>query len=183
VKRGDVIIAVDGKPVETSDEVVRVFSSKEPGSSVKLTVNRAGKTTTLTARLADRGEHVAAGGRPGAPEEEEPGDDPKMKRLGITVDDLTPQIVSRLGLPADTTGVVVTSVARLSEAFEKQIGEGDVITEVNRVPVASVADYRREIRKVKEGGLVVFYVISPSSRTGGDAVSRYVTVRLRETTE
>jgi len=58
-------------------------------------------------------------------------------------------------------------------------GDGDVITEVNREPIDSLSDYRREIRKVEEGGLVVFYIISPPSRTGGAAISRYVTLRVR----
>ena len=87
--------------------------------------------------------------------------------------------MQELELPRDTTGVVVTRVSRVSEAYDKNIGEGDVITEVNRVAVKSVADYRREIRKVKEGGLVVLYVVSPGSRTGGDSISRYVTLRLQ----
>ena len=179
VKRGDVIVAVDGKPVASSDEVVRIVSAKNPGSTVKLTLNRAGEQVTVTATLADRGEHLASARAP--QEREEPGDDPREKALGMIVESLTPALVNRLNLPPDTRGVVVTSVSRMSEAFEKQIGEGDVIAEVNRAPVTSVSEYRREIRKVKEGGLVVFYVISPPGRTaGGDAISRYVTVRLRE---
>jgi len=49
--------------------------------------------------------------------------------------------------------------------------------------VKSVSEYRRELGKVKEGGLVVLYIISPSGRTGGDAISRYVTLRLRAPSE
>ena len=177
VKRGDVIVAVDGKAVGSSDEVVRIVSAKTPGSTVKLTLNRAGEEVTVTATLADRGEHLAAARSP--QEKDDPGEDPRERALGMTVENLTPALVNRLNLPPDTRGVVVTSVSRMSEAFEKQIGEGDVITEVNRTQVASVAEYRREIRKVKEGGLVVFYIVSPPGRTGGDAISRYVTVRLQ----
>jgi serine protease Do len=178
IQRGDVIVKVDGQAVATSDEVVRLVTAKEPGASVRLTVNRGGKEIILTARLADRAEHLPGLARRGeAPGE--PGEDPRERKLGIAVKDLTPQVLRELGLPGDTRGVVVTDVSRVSEAFEKQIGEGDVISEVNRTPIAGVAEYRREIRKVKEGGLVVFYVISPSGRTGGDPVSRYVTVRLQ----
>ncbi|MGH9749572.1 MAG: Do family serine endopeptidase [Candidatus Polarisedimenticolia bacterium] len=177
LKRGDIITAVDGKTIASSDEIVRVVSSREPGQSVRLTVIREGKEMTVTAKLADRSEHLdAARIGPGGGETE---DDPVERRLGISVDDLSPQILRRLELPGDTKGVVVTGVSRLSEAFEKQIGEMDVITEVNRVPVTSVSDYRREIRKVKDGGLVVLYIITPSGRTGGDPISRYVTIRMR----
>ncbi|MBI1952088.1 MAG: Do family serine endopeptidase, partial [Acidobacteria bacterium] len=178
LKRGDVIVAVDGKSVESTNEVVRLVSAKEPGSTVKLTVLRNGKETTLAARLADRGDHIGkeaaeTPGRGGRSEE------PNERKLGISVDDLTPEVLGKLDLPDDTRGVLVTRVSRVSEAFEKGLGEGDVITEVNRAPVKTVSEYRRELAKVKEGGLVVLYVISPTGRTGGDPISRYVTVRLR----
>ena len=178
LKRGDVIVAVDGRSVESTNEVVRLVSAKEPGSTVKLTVLRNGKETTLAAKLADRSEHIGKevaetqerGSRP---------EEPNERKLGISVDDLTPEVLDRLELPDDTKGVLVTRVSRVSEAYEKGLGEGDVIAELNRTPVKTVGEYRRELAKVKEGGLVVLYVISPSGRTGGDPISRYVTVRLR----
>ncbi len=178
IKRGDVIVAVDGKPVESTSEVVRLVSAREPGSSVRLTVLRNGKEMTLTARLADRSEHI---GKETAETQERGGrsEEPNERKLGISVDDLTPEVLDKLDLPGDTRGVLVTRVSRVSEAFEKDLGEGDVIAEVNRSPVKSVSEYRRELAKVKEGGLVVLYVISPSGRTGGDPISRYVTLRLR----
>src|SRR3989441_2652362 len=181
VKRGDVIVAVDGKSVESTNEVVKLVSAKEPGSSVRLTVQRNGKEVTLTAKLADRSEHI--GKEAAAPERSGRSEEPNERRLGISVDDITPDVLDKLDLPDDTKGVLVTRVSRVSEAFEKGIGEGDVILEVNRAPVKSVSEYRRELGKVKEGGLVVLYVISPSGRTGGDPISRYVTLRLRPAAE
>jgi serine protease Do len=181
LKRGDVIVAVDGKSVESTNEVVRLVSAKEPGSSVKLTVLRNGKETTLTARLADRSEHI--GKEAAVPERGGRSEEPNERKLGISVDDLTPEVLDKLDLPDDTKGVLVTRVSRVSEAFEKGVGEGDVILEVNRAPVKSVAEYRRELAKVKEGGLVVLYIISPSGRTGSDPISRYVTLRLRAPAE
>jgi len=176
MQKGDIIVAVDGKRIDGNDEVVRMISAKDPGATVKITVLRNAKEVTLTAKLADR---PLRGGTPGARgEKSAPDEEPNEKKLGVSVDDLTPQVLQEIDLPKETNGVVVTNVSRLSEAFEKGIGAGDVITEVNRAPIASVADYRREIRKVKEGGLVVFYVINPPSRTGADPISAYVTLRL-----
>jgi serine protease Do len=177
IRRGDIITAVDGKPVASSDEVVRLVTARAPGASIKLTLHRGGQTLTVTATLADRGENMATARPPRGPEDQQ--EDPRERQLGIAVETLTPTLVNRLGLPPDTRGVVVTGVSRTSEAFEKQIGEGDVITEVNRVAVTAVGDYRREIRKIKDGGLVVFYVVSPPSRTGSEVIARYVTVRLQ----
>ena len=83
-------------------------------------------------------------------------------------------------MPRDTQGVVVTHVSRVSEAWDKGLNNGDILTEVNRVQVGNLADYRREIRKVKPGGLVVLYVVNPPSRTGGDARSSYLTLRAQK---
>ena len=177
LKRGDVIVAVDGKQVDSTNEVVRLVSAKEPGSNVRLTVLRNGKENTVTAKLADRSEHIGKE----APVPAEKGgrsEEPNERKLGISVDDVTPDVLDKLDLPDDTKGVLVTRVSRVSEAFEKGLGEGDIVLEINRVPVKSVAEYRRELGKVKEGGLVVLYVMSPSGRTGGDPISRYVTLRL-----
>jgi serine protease Do len=176
VKRGDIITFIDGRPVGSSEEVVRAVSSKDPGSKVKLTVVRAGKEMSLTASLGDRPE--IASGR-AAPGDETP-EDENETRLGITVEELSPQVLQELGMPRDSQGVVVTHVSRVSEAWDKGLNNGDVITEVNRVQVANLAEYRREIRKVKAGGLVVLYVVNPPSRTGGDARSSYLTLRAQK---
>jgi len=176
LKRGDIITAIDGRDVNTHDEVVRLISSKGPGSKVRLTVLRGGQEMSVTASLGDREEGMGVSRAAGSG-----GDSPKDSnetKLGITVEDLTPPILQELGLGSDTDGVVVTRVSRVSEAAEKGIGDGDVITEVNRVPVAGLSDYRREIRKVNPGGLVVLYIITPPSRTNDSAISRYVTLRV-----
>jgi len=176
LKRGDIITAIDGRDVATSDEVVRVISAKGPGSKVRLKVLRGGKELSFTANLGDREEGMGVS-RTSGPGSETPKESNETK-LGITTEDLSPQILQELGLPSDTDGVVVTRVSRVSEAYEKGVGDGDVITEVNRVPVGSLSDYRREIRKLSPGGLVVLYVISPPSRTNDAAISRYVTLRV-----
>jgi S1-C subfamily serine protease len=59
-------------------------------------------------------------------------------------------------------------------SFAEDIGflRGDVITEVNRVPTATLADYRRETSKLKPGQDVLFKVV----RSGGN--DRVLTVFL-----
>jgi len=178
VRPGDVIVAVDGKRMSAVDEVVRSVSARDPGSTLKLTVLRDGKETILSARLADRSEHL--GGAVGSGTPGEPEGEPTETRLGFMVDDLSPQVLQQIGLPRDTKGVYITRVSKVSEAFQKGLEEGVVISELNRSPVANVGDFRREVRKVKAGGLVVLYVTHPPGRAGRDATSRYVTLRLQE---
>ena len=181
VKKGDIITAIDGKPVATSDEVVRLISGKDPGSKVRITVLRDRHEQTLTANLGDRPNQTADSKNGQGDEENNGGAGGENEtKLGVRVEELTPAILSELGMPRDTKGVVITHVSRVSEAWEKSLNQGDVITEVNRVTVGSLSEYRREIRKAKPGSLVVLYVINPPSRTGRDAVSRYVTLRVQK---
>jgi len=176
VQKGDIITSIDGKPVASSEEVVRVISAKDPGSKVRLSVFRGGKEMTLTANLGDRPTDIA-GNRKEGQDKDQPGEHNETQ-LGITVEELSPSILQELGMTRETSGVVVTHVSRVSEAWEKGINSGDIVTEVNRVAVSSLAEYRKEIRKVKAGGLLILYVVNPPSRTGGDPISRYVTLRV-----
>ena len=179
VRRGDIIIAVDGAKIATTDEVVRLISGMDPGSSVDLTLLRDGREVTISAELTDRpprGQVAQGGSGEGPPR----GEDPAEEKLGIAVEELTPRTLDQIGLPGDTSGVVVTRISRTSEAYEKGLGRMDVVSEVNRVPVRSVSEFRKEIRKVEPGGLVVLYVVHPSTRTEGEPLSRYITVRMTE---
>jgi len=66
--------------------------------------------------------------------------------FGMTVQDITPEIARQLGLPS-TGGVIVTRVREGSAADEGGLQPYDVILQVNRVKVASVKDFQREISK------------------------------------
>ena len=173
-------------PTEHKEEIIRLTPQelKEFGievavagpGSLKMNLSLPGEIK-LNADLADRTAHIGPGVNRGNDE-----DVPELaseRFLGLRVEDLTARLLQEVELPRDTTGVIVTRVSRVSEAYQKGIGEGDIITEVNREAVEDVGEYRRVIRKVDEGGLVVLYVINPPSRTGGDPISRYVTLRMQ----
>jgi hypothetical protein len=65
---------------------------------------------------------------------------------GISVASLSPVLRSRLHLPAGAFGVVVMQVRPASAAYEAAIQEGDVIQEVDRRPVAGVADFEQAMQ-------------------------------------
>jgi len=136
---------------------VRLISARDPGSKVKISVLRDGKEVNLSANLGDR--PSGSGGERSDQGEggQGPGVEENETKLGITVEELTPSILQEIGLPRDTKGVVITHVSRVSEAWEKQLNNGDVVVEVNRVPVSSLSEYRKEIRKAKPNSLLVLY--------------------------
>ncbi len=174
IRKGDVIIAVDGLAVSDNDELIRAVSSKQPGSKVRLKIIREGKESELVAVLADRAEGISAaqGRKPGEPSKPEEGA-PLDKALGLAVEDITPDLRRYYDLASDLDGALVTNVSQVGPAYEQGIREGDIITEVNRVKTADASQYREAMGKVKPGDIVALYVITPRGR-----VSRFVTLRI-----
>ncbi len=170
VKPGDAIVTVDSLSISGSEDLIRTISGKAPGSEVKLGVVREGKEKTLTAELIDR---PSLGGPDERQEPDQPDDEPTSEqRLGITVEELTAQTRREYRISPSVTGVVVTHVSQVSDAWERTLRPGDVIVEVNRQPVSSVGEYRAVIDELKEGEIMALYV-----RYRGEMAGRFVTLR------
>jgi len=176
LRPGDVILGVDGKNVATMDELVKIISAREPGSRVKLSVLREGRPVVLTARLEDRGQYVNAKRGPREEDEGQSKEEGGESRLGITVDNLNQDARRQLDLDDAINGVVVTDVSQVSDAYEQGFSRGQIVTSVNRVPVSSLAEYRREMAKVRPGAKVLFRIYDP--REGGNW--RFVVVKNEE---
>jgi serine protease Do len=121
-------------------------------------------------KLAERPDEVDQAGRGGG----RSGDTDKSSGdlLGLRVQDLTPELAQRARVDPGTKGVVVTAVAQDSPASQAGIDAGDVVLEINRQPVSSVADYKKAVSKLKKGETALVRVRS------GQAV-QYVPVRIR----
>jgi S1-C subfamily serine protease len=59
---GDIIVALDGKPITTSDQLATIVGSKKPGDKIQITVLRDGKRKTLSAKLATRPNALSSSG-------------------------------------------------------------------------------------------------------------------------
>jgi len=79
----------------------------------------------------------------------------------LHVEELTPEISQHLRLSMTQPGVIVSDVEPTSFAEDINFLRGDVIVEINHVPVANLADYKREIAKLKPGEDVLFKVVHP----------------------
>ncbi|HEX7708620.1 MAG TPA: Do family serine endopeptidase [Thermoanaerobaculia bacterium] len=160
LRNGDVVIEIDGKPVRNNRELIDYISYQPVGSQVKITVIRNGKRETLTARTAER----PLDGSPVA--EDEPAViEPVREKLGMTVQELTPELRQTYRLPSGLQGVVVTGVRNVSPAGEANITAGDVISEVQGRPVTNLQEFRAEIDKIRSGQRFRLYVTTPT-RTG-----------------
>ena len=154
LRTGDVIVAVANEKIDDSRHLRLVIARAGPGKTVNLKVVRDGKTISVPVTLGELPEQREASAR-------EPGRGGPLD--GVDVDELTPQVARQLGLPRDATGVVVTQVNPASRAAEAGLRRGDVIQEVNREPVASVAAFERALRSA--GGQPVLLLVNRAGRT------------------
>ncbi len=134
---GDVITAVDDKPVEDPTEFRFRIAAYKPHARVKLDVLREGKPRELSFELGDRKEYLASTENDRSEEGEE-------VWLGLHVEPLNSTKARQMEIEADH-GVLVTTVEFQSPAQDK-IRVGDVIIEINRTPVKNLSDYRKITR-------------------------------------
>jgi serine protease Do len=142
IRRGDVIMGFNGTPVTDSNALRNQVARTQPGTEVTLTISRDNRELQVRVTLgelpADRTR--AAGDNSG-------GGASDTGKLGIRVEPLTPSSASRFNLPSSVQGLVVTDVDPVGLAADAGIREGDVIEEVNRQPVRSVADLQAAVQR------------------------------------
>ncbi|MEW5806456.1 MAG: Do family serine endopeptidase [Acidobacteriota bacterium] len=156
IRKGDIILSVDGKEIKESQDLVSEISSRSAGDRVKLEIFRDGKGMTLEVKLGER-ETISAEKGEEYPEKEEESD--SYDRFGIAVDNLTSENRYYFEIDERVQGVVIVDVKKFSDAADEGIQEGQVISEVNEVRVKNVSDFNREIRKVGKDDVVKFQII------------------------
>jgi serine protease Do len=143
VASGDIIIEFDRKKVDSPQELQKVVAATPPGRAVPLKVWRDKSEKTLEIKIG-----------------ETPDDNVALKStnkgkslLGLDVRPITPELARQLNL-RNPEGVIVFQVDEDSAASEAGVQRGDVIREVNRQRVRSLADFEKATNDVKEGDRV-----------------------------
>ena len=168
IKNGDVIRKLNGQQIGDSGQFTAMITNLNPGTDIAIEIWRDGQPLAIRATLGERPNDL--GVRSGGPGKVQEG-----TLRGITVQDLTPQIREKLGLPANVTGVVISGIDPDSPAAQQGLQPGDVIADINRQPVRSVPDFNRlaaqarqqTLLRVNHQGSGFFVVISPDE-DGGD---------------
>ena len=160
IEVGDVIVEFDGQHIRKSNDLPTIVASTPVGKAVKVAIVRAGNKKTVDVTIAKL-EEEAAEAKP-----------VKADELGLSIQDITPEIASDLGLPRDAKGVVVSGVRRASPADEAGLRAGDVIESVGNQPVGDVKEFRKLLSSrdpadsvlvlVRRGDQTLFRVIKPA---------------------
>jgi serine protease Do len=136
----DVILEVDGQPMSSVRDLTYTVAALEVGQNVDVMVWREGKALALPLRVSRR---VAEAEIP----EPTPPNPPANDSLGLQIADVGAAVAKRFQLE-DTAGVVVTRVEAGSRAQRAGVLIGDVIREINHLPVVDAKRYRRLLSKL-----------------------------------
>jgi serine protease Do len=147
LKNGDIILELDGKPVSDANSLRMSISMMAPGTTVNMKVLREGADRNITATLGELPNEQAS--------VEKGSDESNTQLSGISVQNLNANLAQQLGVPAGTTGVVVTKVDPSSAAADAGLQRGDVIQEVNRKPVRNASDFAAAMRGAKDQALLL----------------------------
>ncbi len=137
LKPGDVITAVDGKPVKDSRELQHLVNALPIHKPVKLAIIRDEKPEVLQVTIEEQSENteqtrpVRGSRQPVQDDQEELSAD----SVGISLADLTPEMASRYRFDEDVQGVVITDVQPGSLAAQAHLQRGMVIAQINKKPV------------------------------------------------
>jgi len=187
ILEGDVILAVDGDPIESVSQLQQKVGFRKAGEAVQVTLARAGgERKTLTVRLA------AAPG-PEADSEAVAADDatpkrglaPKEETLGISVEPLSQEDAREPSLRAVARaggGLAVTSISPDGPAYQKLVdasggGYPDIILKVNGQATRTRAEFRAALATVKSNDIVTLTVLTYGAPDGW--AQRVVRLRSR----
>ncbi len=151
LERGDVILSVNGQAVHSTDELQQAIMFNRIGERVTLDIVRGEQRLTVEVVLGERPSQAQLAQQG---EQEEPG----VKRFGLTIEGNSRQLAQQLGLPTEQ-GVVITDVDPGSTAYWAGLEPGDVILEVDRQPVNSVAEWDELISQVNKDQTVMLTVM------------------------
>lgn len=149
VRRGDVVVSVNGEKIADAAALARKLALLEPGVPTEFVVLRDGGEKTYSIRLVEHPDNQKSGEAEARRDVE--------RGLGIEVSDITQTIRKRLGVTR-SEGVVVVSVAPGSVASEKGIRVGDLVLEINGNPVRGLSDYKRILAESGERKTLLFLI-------------------------
>jgi len=165
LKRGDVVVEYRGEKIKDTNHLRNLVAVTEVGATADVKAIRDGSEKTFRVKVGELPEEEAAIGRQFG--------EGSGRDVGFRVSNLTPALRKQLGLPDSQEGVVVSDVKQASDAYQKGLREGDVIVEVNRVPISDVGGFNGVMSRISPGDEVLLLVVT-------EGHTRYVTFEMEK---
>ncbi len=159
VMPGDVVVAVNGHPVDSSSAMTREVAKASAGEVLHLDVFRDGKERTVDVRSGTRPEEdqlalnggtggdEGDGGAPGSPHAA-----PQSQILGMSLAPIDPASRRQFSIGDGVRGVLVDGVKDSSDAGEKGLRRGDVIVRAGDRQVVSTSDIYAAVGEWRKTG-------------------------------
>ncbi len=167
LKAGDIIVELNGVPVDSNTHLVHLVADVRPGETVAVKYYRDGKLASTKVTVAKRTVEEAFTAPP-------PDIEGEKGRLGISGQSLTPQLARELNA-SSKAGVVLVEVDPDGPAEAAGLRRGDILIEANREPIRSVDDLQRILAEVPQGGDVLLRI---ERVIGGTSTFNWVPVTL-----
>lgn len=151
MKAGDVILQFDGRDVDDTRGLVRQVGNTDVGKTVRVVVWREGSEEVLKVTLGrrEKAENAIPAAQPGGETEKAP---EPQELLGLTLSPVTSELSEQLDLGDDADGLVVVDVDQMSQAYDKGLRAGDLITEAGQQKVASLSDLESRVQEARDAG-------------------------------
>jgi len=146
IKRGDVIVSFDGKVIKQMKDLPYIVGTTPINKTVLVEVIRKGQKKDFQIKLGELKEDK---------ESKETGQEKPY--LGMTVEELTPQLAQNLGIP-ETSGLVVVQVNNNTPAAEAGLKQGDIILEIDQITVKKLEQFNKKIQDYKKGDNILFLI-------------------------
>jgi serine protease Do len=144
--QGDVILSFAGEKIEHLRDLTRAAADAQIGSSARLDVWRGEKAMTLDVRMGEAPTQLAS-----ATGDDNSGNDGiELNSLGLVLANLDDQTRARYGLDDTMKGVVIAGVASNSDAADKGLRPGDLITRINQKTVANPSDITQAVEQAEQ---------------------------------
>jgi serine protease Do len=171
---GDIIVAVDGKPVEYVGQLQQQIAFRKAGDKVKVEVARkGGERKTLEVRLQEvAASRDAASRESGSSNDAADSDDQaasSVDLLGLTVQPVDQDAVRQFDLSSDQRGLLVTGVTAggpsYGEIADPDNGGPDIILELEGKAVKTTADLKQGLKSYKAGDIVSLRLYNTQAKT------------------
>ncbi|MDR3471523.1 MAG: Do family serine endopeptidase [Devosia sp.] len=174
IEEGDIILTFDGKAIESMHDLPRIVAETTAGRTVPVTVLRDGKLQTLSVTVGRLEDPQQASAKPSdkatALALKKPaalGPAPTLSELlGFKLAAIDATNRKAYALPQAAEGLVITSVESGSDADQKGLIPGLLVTEVNQRKVARVEDAEAMVGEARKAGrtAVLFKIVDPTGQ-------------------
>lgn len=154
IKQGDIILEYNKTALKSLQNFRKDISMMAPGASVKLKINRKGEILTISVQLGSAADNASSEG--------------VIQKLGMEIDNLTPDLAKQLGYSSKEEGVVIIKVKPGSPAAMVGLRPGFLIQAVNHRKVSNVSDFndvisqmenKRVLLLIRQGNMTRFYSV------------------------